>query len=118
MTKAQIVRNNRFNAIQSALNGEMEKVFDWILDAIEKRTEKNNFDDLELYIDGNVHLRPVNDTKGEEDYDISDLILSYGKETVCATLKKVVEKEEGYKVSIKNTIVWDSKSTLIVVRVE
>ena len=40
MTKAQIVRNNRFNAIQSALNGEMEKVFDWILDAIEKELKK------------------------------------------------------------------------------
>ena len=123
ISKAQQVRMRRTNAFKRTLFLKLDKIFDWILDIINKKTDERDYHKLILYIDEYRYLRVLDNEKKREDnygcYDLRKILSEYDEEFFVEKLKKKIEDEEGYKVKLKEECLNGAKkpSTVIIVEV-
>lgn len=94
MTKAQEVRQRRLDSIQ-ADRDEALKVFEWLLDVLDKRTAKKDYSPLEVSFDG-YYIRPAD----HDSYNVHDC----GMKAIYDYVKDMFNNEEGYSaVSLEPT---------------
>lgn len=107
MTKAQEVRMNRLNAINT-LTRQAKEIFDWILDLIDADTQKETFEPINLYLNtSRVIVRFKNLDGGAreclEHYALKGNLPEYSSIQLFTALKEVVEQEEGFTAVIEKS---------------
>ena len=118
MTKAQKIRSKRLKKLDEAINAEAEKIFDWILDLMDVNTEKGYFGGVDLFLwDDKSSIKELHNE--EVTHDLTDVLLKYDRNKLFTTLAKLIDNEEGYKVTLNlNAYIWESKAILLSVVME
>ena len=116
MTKAQEVRSRRLSIRQKKekekeklLTEEVEQIFAWILKLMDQETQSGE-DDVTLVFSKN------NQDKNSlwyhtwyapyyRRYDLSEILQYFNKKQIFTELKKVIEKEEGFRATVKYEVV-------------
>ncbi len=116
MTKAQEVRRRRLESLENELNVEAEKIFDWLLDLMDEKTKKGEYEAIEVYsfYDGD-EIRYAY----EKTYNLSKLLRKYSISIIYIKLKEVVEREDGFIATVDfKATKWDSKAITFKVGIE
>ena len=115
MKKAQEVRSRRLESLKNELNVEAEKIFDWLLDLMDEKTKKGEYEAIEVYsfYDGDE----IRCTYGKT-YNLSKLLKKYSITQVFFKLEEVVEREEGFVATLDfKATKWDSKAITLKVSI-
>ena len=121
MTKAQEIRNRRLEKMQSDITAQAEKVFDWMLDLIDAHIQKGYFGSIEVCLFDGQHTIKTTALSGEEgtEYELGEVLLQHDRLAFFATLKRIVEQEDGFKAVLKpDAIFFDSKCIMFEIVIE
>lgn len=129
MTNAQQVRSKRLEKINSDIREiidirdisdikvEIQKIFDWILDILDKDTEQKFFGPIEIFLWDAQDTIKTNRSRAE--YDVTPILCRYNSGDLFFTLKRVIEEEEGFKAELNlNASVWDENAIMLKIVVE
>ena len=96
MTKAQEVRLERLKKRSEGITGEAEKIFNWILDLMDRDTKNGYYGSLAILLfDDQTIIKKA--TLDGEKYDVTKTLISYSRQELFEKLLEVVNREDGFE---------------------
>ena len=103
-TKAQEVRKKGQQHNDQFITQQAQKIFDWILDLMDENLNKNYLGEITLSLKADGYaIRPLSN---EPSFSLLIFLSQYGTNAIrmriplFQQLKKIVEQEEGFEVSL------------------
>ena len=117
MTKAEQVRKERIEKMDSVKAGIANEIFDWMLDILSARTKEGIFDETEFYIYDKEYTLEVNGRNDVMRLHIA--FTDFDRREIFSILEKMVRNEEGYVVDYQpHTTFWDSPCLMFKITIE
>lgn len=119
--KAQQVRSRRQKVKAEDLTTDAEGIFDWILDLIDADTKEKKFETVQVVLlKDQQTIKAIGYSSKEcTEYNIGSVLRNHEREKLFKKLKKIVDKEKGFKSDLKlNSTFWETKAIIFSVTMD